>query len=156
MGSPEAGTIIVCSQEWRQRVILSSWFGLRTSSRSMKGISNVKKALGATFHIVVRWRLHWFMGQIIRWGDGKFTVNQKRYIETVIEWFQKDQRKHSRTPADFNLKLQSAQNGHEEIHQRISRSLVRSLLYLTNQTRPGMLFTVNICNVCDVFKVQKF
>ena len=57
--------------------------------------------------------------------------------------FQMDQCKPSRTPAYLNLKLQTAQNGDEEVDQRIYRSLVGSLLYLAKQTRPDM-FTVNI------------
>ena len=55
-----------------------------------------------------------------------------------------DQCKPSRTPTDLNLKLQTAQNGDEEVDQRIYRSLVGSLLYLAKQTRPDIMFTVNI------------
>ena len=57
---------------------------------------------------------------------------------------QMDQCKTSRTPADLNLKLQTAQNSDKEVDQRINRSLVESLLYLTKQTRPDIMFTVNI------------
>ena len=62
----------------------------------------------------------------------------------MLERFQMDQCKPSRTPADLNLKLQTAQNGDEEVDQRIYRSLVGSLLYLAKQTRPDIMFTVNI------------
>ena len=62
----------------------------------------------------------------------------------MLEWFQMDQCKPSKTPADLNLKLQTAQNGDEEVDQRIYRSLVGSLLYLAKQTRPDIMFTVNI------------
>ena len=55
-----------------------------------------------------------------------------------------DQCKPSRTPTDLNLKLQTAQNGDEEVDQRIYRSLVVSLLYLAKQARPDIMFTVNI------------
>ena len=75
---------------------------------------------------------------------GKVTVDQERYIETMLEWFQMDQCKPSRTPPDLNLKLQTAQNGDEEVEQRIYKSLVGSLLYLAKKTRPDIVFTVNI------------
>ena len=40
----------------------------------------------------------------------------------MLEWVQMDQCKPSGTPADLNLKLQTAQNGDEEVDQRICRS----------------------------------
>ena len=110
----------------------------------MTVISDVKKALEATFHMEGRGRLHWFLGLRNRREEGKVTVDQERYIETMLERFEMDQCKPSRTPADLNLKLQAAQNGDEESDQRIYRSLVESLLYLAKQTRPEIMFTVNI------------
>ena len=62
----------------------------------------------------------------------------------MLERFQMHQCKPSETPADLNLKLQTAQNGDEEVDQRIYRNLVGSLLYLAKQTRPDIMFTVNI------------
>ena len=94
-----------------------------------------------------RERLHWFLGLRIRPEEGKVTVEQKRYIETMLERFQMDQCKLSRTSADLNLKLQTAQNGDEEVDQRIYRNLVGSLLYLAKQTRPDIMFTANILSI---------
>ena len=91
-----------------------------------------------------RGRLHWFLGLRIKREEGKVTVNQERYIEAMIEWFHMDQCKPSITPADFNLKLQTTQNGDKEVGQRIYRSLVGSLLYLAKQTSPDIILTVNI------------
>ena len=110
----------------------------------MTVVSDVKKALEATFHMEDRGRIHWFLGLRIRREEGKVTVDQERYIKTMLERFQMDQCKPSRTPADLNLKLQTAQNGDEEVDHRIYRSLVGSLLYLAKQTRPDIMFTVNI------------
>ena len=114
------------------------------ASRSMTVISDVKKPLEATFHMEDRGKLHRFLGLRIRQEEGKVTVDQERYIETMLERFQIDQYKPSRTPADLNLIFQTAKNGDKEVDQRIHRSLVGSLLYLAKQTRPDIMFTVNI------------
>ena len=120
------------------------WVDIIVASRSMTVISDVKKALESTFHMEDRGRLHWFLGLKIRREDGKVTVDQERYIETMLERFHMDQCKPSRTQADLNLKLQTAQSGDEEVDQRIYRSLVGSLLYLAKQTRPDIMFRVNL------------
>ena len=114
------------------------------ASRSMTVISDVKKALEATTQMEDRGRLHWFLGLRIRQEGSKVTIDQERYIETMLERFQMDQCKPSRTPVNLNLKLQTAKNGDEEVDQRIYKNLVGSLLYLDKQTRPDILFTVNI------------
>ena len=114
------------------------------ASRSVRVVSDVKKELEATFHMEDRGRLHWFLGLRIRQEEGEVTVDQERYIETMLERFQLDQCKPSRAPADFNLKIQTTQNGDEEVDQRIYRTFVGSLLYLAKQTRPDIMFTVNI------------
>ena len=107
-------------------------------------ISDVKKALEATFHVEDRGRSHWFLGLRIRPKKEKVTVDQKRYTKTMLELFRMHQCKPSKTPADLNLKFQTAQNGDDEVNQRIHRSLVGSILYLAKQTRPDIMFTVNI------------
>ena len=124
--------------------ILACFDDIIVASRSMTVISDVKKALEATFHMEDRERINWFLGLRIRQEQGKVTVDQERYIETMLERFQMDQCKPSRSPADLNLKLQTAQNRDKEVDQRIYRSLVGSLLYLAQQTRPDIMFTVNI------------
>ena len=114
------------------------------ASKSMTVFSDDKKALDATIHMEQIGRLHWFLGLRTRQEKVKVTVDQERYIETMLERFQMDQCKPSRTPADLNLKVQTAQHGDEEVDQRIYRSLVGSLLYMAKQKRLDIMFTVNI------------
>ena len=136
---------LVARSEAEDHTFIFVWVDdIIVASRSMTVVSDVKKALEATFHMEDRGRLHWFLVLRIRREEGKVTVDQERYIETKLERFQMDQCKPSRTPADLNLKLQTAQNGGEEVDQKIYRSLVGSLLYLAKQTRPEIMFTVNI------------
>ena len=114
------------------------------ASKSITVISDVQKALEATFHMEDRGRLHWFLGLRIRREESKVTVDHERYIKTMLERFQIDQCKPSRTPAGLKWKRQTAQNGDKEVDQRIYRNLVGSLLYQAKQTRPDIMFTVNI------------
>ena len=53
----------------------------------MTVISDVKKALEAAVHVEDRGRLHWFLGLRIRLEEGKVTVDQERYIKTMLEPF---------------------------------------------------------------------
>ena len=110
----------------------------------MTVISGFKRLLEATIHIEGRRRLHWFVGLRIRREKGKVKVDPERYRETMLERFQMDQCKPSRTPAVLNLILQTPQNGDEEVDQRIWRSLAGSLVYLIKQTSQDIMFTVNI------------
>ena len=100
------------------------------ASSSMTVMSDVKKALKATFHMEERRRLHSFLDLRIGHEEGNVTVDQEHHIEKMLERLQMDQRKPSRNPADLNLKLLTAQNGDEEVDQRIYRCLVGSILYL--------------------------
>ena len=111
----------------------------------MTVVSDAKKALEATLHMEDRGRLHWFLGLRIRREEGKVTVDQERYIETMLERFQMDQCKPSRTPGDLNLKLQTAQN---ERRRRIGPKDLHNLGWITSvlakQMRPDIMFTINI------------
>ena len=137
---------IACSREQRQghTFLLVGVDDIIVASRSMTVIFDIKKALEATFHKEDRGRLHWFLGLRTRREESKVTVDQERYIGTMLEWCQMDQCKPSATPADLNLKLQTAQNRDEEVDQRIYGTFFGSLLYRTKQTRPEIMFTVNI------------
>ena len=75
---------------------------------------------------------------------GKVKVDQKRYIEIMLELFQIDQSTPSRSPADLQLKLQTTRTGDKELDQKIYRSLVGSFLYLAKQTPSVTMFIVNI------------
>ena len=61
------------------------------ASISMTVISDVKKALEATFHMEDIWIIYWFLGLRIRREESKVTVDQERNIETMFERFEMDQ-----------------------------------------------------------------
>ena len=103
------GHCLFARAETEGHTFILVWVDIIVASRSMTVIFDVEKALEATFHMEDRGRLHWFLSLRFRREEGKVTVDQERYIETMLERFQMDQCKPSRTPADLNLKLQSAQ-----------------------------------------------
>ena len=105
------------------------------ASRSMTVASDAKKALESTFHMEDRRRLHWFLGLRIRREEDKVTVDHERYIETLLERFQMDQCKPSRTPVDLNLKLQTAQNGDEEVEDLQKLGWITSVSGQTDEAR---------------------
>ena len=53
--------------------------------RSMTVISDLKKALEATFDMENRGRIHSFLGLRTRREEGKVTVDQERHIESMLE-----------------------------------------------------------------------
>ena len=57
------------------------------ASGSMREIADVKKALEPTFVMENRGILHWFLGLRIRREEGKVTVDQERYKETMLDRF---------------------------------------------------------------------
>ena len=114
------------------------------ASRSMTVTSDVNEAVEATFHIEYRGRLNWFLGLRIRREEGKVTVEEESYIEAMLERFQMDHCQPARTQAYLNLNFQTAQNGDDEADYRSYRSEAGSLLYVAKQTRPDVMFTVNI------------
>ena len=122
---------LFAGSEAEEHIFILVWVDdIIVASRSMTAISDVKKALEATFHMEDRGKLYWFLGLRIGQEEGKVIVDQERYIETMLECFKMDQCKPSRNPAGLNLKPQTAQNGDEKVDQRIYRSLDGSLFYL--------------------------
>ena len=129
--------------------------------------SDVKKAREANFHMEDRGRLHCFLSLRIRGEEGKATIDQEQLIETMPERFHMDRCNPSRTPADLNLKFRTAQNGDDEMDQRIFRSLVGLLLYMSNRRSEISCSPTTLCpdtlmhplintgyaenNFCDIF-----
>ena len=112
------------------------------ASRNMRVISDVKKAIEATFH-KYRGRLPWFLGLREKREESKVTVHQAHYIETMLERFQRHQFKPSRSATDLNLKLQTPKDGNEEVDRKINTILFGSIL-LAKQTRSDIKFIDNI------------
>ena len=87
--------------------------------------------------------LHWFLGMRILRSENMITIDQERYIESVLEQFNMSDCKPMATPGEVNLKLVKASGEYELVNPKLYRSLVGSLLNIGKQTRPDILHIVN-------------
>ncbi len=76
-----------------------------------------------------RGTLHWFLGMQILRSEDKITVDQKKYIESVLSQFNMSDCKPMATPGEINLKLVKSNGEHNLVDPKLYRSLVGSLLY---------------------------
>jgi len=73
----------------------------------------------------------------------KITVDQKKYIKTVLQQFNMSECKAVATPGEVNLKLVKSNEEKKLVDPKLYRSLVGSLLFIGKQTRPDILYVVN-------------
>ena len=80
--------------------------------------------------------------QILRSHD-KITVDQKKYIKTVLQQFNMSDCKAVTTPGEVNLKQVKSNEEQKLIDPKLYRSPVGSLLFIGKQARPDILHIVN-------------
>ena len=91
-----------------------------------------------------RGALNWFLGMQILRSHDKITVDQKNYIETVLQQFNMSDCKAVATPGEVNLKLVKSNNEEQKlVDPKLYRSLVGSLLFTGKQTRPDIRHIVH-------------
>ena len=106
-------------------------------------IDAIKSMLKENFKMDDRDTLHWLLGMRILRSENMITIDQERYIESVLEQFNMSDCKPMATPGEVNLKLVKASGEYELVNPKLYRSLVGSLLYIGKQTRPDILHIVN-------------
>ena len=109
-----------------------------------EAVNEIKSMLNENFKMDDRGALNWFLGmQILRTHD-KITVDQKKYVETVLQQFNMSDCKAVATPGEVNLKLVKSDDEEQKlVDPKLYRSLVGSLLFIGKQTRPDILHIVN-------------
>ncbi|XP_021974388.1 secreted RxLR effector protein 161-like [Helianthus annuus] len=86
-------------------------------------------------------RLHYFLGMEVTYENGNITLSQKKYMRNLLEKYNMTYCNTVSTPMEYGLKL-SKEDPEEFIDEGVYRSLVGSLMYLTN-TRPDIMFAVS-------------
>ena len=91
-----------------------------------------------------RGKLEWFLGTQIIEDSEKITLDQQTHIESVLEKFSMQDSNPSKAPAENNLKLVKAAEVEQLVDETLYRSLIGSLLYIAKQTRPDIVWIVNV------------
>ena len=91
-----------------------------------------------------RGKFEWFLGMQINEDSEKITLDQQTYTESVLEKFSMQDSNPSKTPAENKLKVVKAAEVEQLVDETFYRSLVRSLLYIAKQTRPDIVWIVNV------------
>ena len=68
-------------------------------------IDAIKSMLKDNFKMDDRGTLHWFLGMQILRSENMITIDQERYIESVLEQFNMSDCKPMATPGEVNVKL---------------------------------------------------
>ena len=68
------------------------------------------------------------------------TFDQEKYAQNILEQFNMQDCKPSKTPAEKYLKLEIAQEDSVRVDSHEFRSLVSSLFYIAKQTRPDIMW----------------
>ena len=108
-----------------------------------EAVNEIKSMLNENFKMDDRGDLNWFLGMQILRSHDKITVDQTKYIETVLQEFNMSDCKVVATPGEVNLKLVKSNEGNKLVDPKRYRSLVGSLLFIGKQTRPDILNIVN-------------
>ena len=114
-----------------------------------EAVNEIKSMLNENFKMDDRGALNWFLGMQILRSHDKITVDQKKYIETVLQQFNMSDRKAVATSGEVNLKLVKSDDEDQKlVDPKLYRSLVGSLLFIGKQTRPDILHIVNQLSRC--------
>lgn len=114
-------------------------------------ISQVKEKLAQCFEVKDLGILHHFLGVKISYNKttGSAWMGQSGYTEKVLEKFNMNKAKPTKTPVNSSSRLRRRNDGEEGVDKSLYQSVVGSLLYLATRTRPDISFAVsNVAKYC--------
>ena len=86
--------------------------------------------------------MKYFLGMQVRQSPGEIFISQEKYADDILKKFNMSNCKSLSTPMAVNKKL-SKYDESEKVDEKLYRSLVGSLIYLTN-TRPDLVQAVSV------------
>ena len=114
------------------------------ASSNLKKVQELKKNFRENFKMEERGELRWFLGIIIEKGPGRISLDQGQYIEDMLQKQGMRNCKLFKSPISSNEKFVKATDDNELADESTYRRITGSLLFLAKQTRPDILFGVNV------------
>ena len=105
-------------------------------------IEEFKKAMMSEYEMTDLGAMKYFLGMQVKQSSGKIFLSQEKYAEDLLKKFNMSDCKPMATPMTTSEKLLKY-DGKEKVDASLYRSLVGSLIYLTN-TRPDIVHAVSI------------
>lgn len=105
---------------------------------------DVVKSLNSEFKITVMGNLTFFLGIQIRLENGQYRINQKAYLNRVLERFRMQDAKMSKIPMDPGFFKQTEENINRLQTAEHYQSLVGALLYAAVISRPDISIATSI------------
>ena len=132
------------NEKGKKLFVLSRVDDLVIAGSSLEAIEELRKTLKTKFKMDDRGKPEWFLGMQINEDSEKITLDQQTYIEGVLDKLSMQDSNPSKTPAENNIKLVKAAEVEQLVDEALHRSLVGSLLYIAKQTRPDIVWIVNV------------
>ncbi|MBW0489203.1 hypothetical protein O181_028918 [Austropuccinia psidii MF-1] len=112
-------------------------------AQTIKELDNLKQGLKNNF--MIKWKdgVESMIGMEVQHQEVGFTLNQKRLIKSIVveHW---DGKKTNTTPLPAKRKVSTLTQDEMIINQKFFLSIVGSLSYIANGTRPDISFVVNL------------
>ena len=105
-------------------------------------VQKFKEAMMHEYEMTDLSLMKYFLGIQVRQSKGEIFISQEKYLDKILKKFQMHNCKPISTPLAVSEKLQK-DDGAQKFDAKIYRSLVGSLIYLTN-TRPDIVYPVSL------------
>ena len=109
---------------------------------NLKMVQDFKKVMMTKFEITDFRLMKYFLGFQVKQSRGGIFILQEKYVENLLKKFKMKDCKPVSTPMALNEKMQQDDDA-DMADEKLLRSLVGSLIYLTN-TRPDIMQSVSV------------
>lgn len=109
-------------------------------SNCKEEVDHLKKHLNVRFKLKDLGQLRKCLGMNVKINENKICIDQKDFIEKLLNKFKLENCKNIDTPMEVNLKLEKSKN---EMSNCLYQQLIGSLMYLSVLTRPDISYCIS-------------